>query len=81
MEAAKQEFLILYDYGSGGLWGVMRARSAKEILTKYPELSIEAERPAWLTDDVMADIRRAETHDIDDEPRGLLRAVLADRKP
>jgi hypothetical protein len=57
----------------------MRARSAEEILAKYPELSIEAERPRWLTDEVMVDIRRAETHDIDDEPDGLLKALLADR--
>ena len=79
MAGPKQEFLIRYDYGSGGLWGVMRAHSAEEILARYPELSVEAERPKWMTDDLLLDIRRAETHDIDDEPHGLPMALLADR--
>jgi len=79
VEGTKKEFLVVYDYGSGGLWGVMRAKSAEEILAKYPELSVTSERRAWLTDIVMAEIRRAESHDIDDEPSGLLEAVLADR--
>jgi hypothetical protein len=57
----------------------MRARSAEEILARYPELGVESERPAWMTDAVLADIRRAETHDIDDEPHGLLKVLLADR--
>jgi hypothetical protein len=71
--------LVVYDYGSGGLWGVMRANSAEEILAKYPELSVTSERPTWLTDVIMEEIRGAESHDIDDEPSGLLEAVLADR--
>lgn len=79
MEGAKKEFLVVYDYGWGGLWGVMQATSAEEILAKYPELIVTSERPAWLTDIVMAEIRRAESHDADDEPSGLLEAVLADR--
>lgn len=79
LEGAKKEFLIVYDYGTGGLWGVMRARSIEEIVGRYPELRVESERPAWMTDVVIADIRRAETHDIDDEPHGLVKALLADR--
>jgi len=80
LKRAKKEFLIVYDYGTGGLWGVIRARSAKEILAKYPELGVESERPEWMTDAVFADVRRAETHDIDDQPDGLLKALLADRR-
>jgi hypothetical protein len=57
----------------------MRARSAEEILAKYPELRIENELPAWMTDAVLADTSRAENHDIDEEPQGLLKVVLADR--
>jgi hypothetical protein len=79
VDGAKKEFLIVYDYRSGGLWGFMRARSAEEILAKYPELSVERQRPSWLTDDLIAEIKRAETHDIDEDPSGLLNAVLAER--
>ena len=38
--AEKQMFLAAYDYGMGGLWLVLMARSEAEILEKYPELSI-----------------------------------------
>lgn len=38
--AEKAEFLIVYDCGAGGLWGVMLARSADEIVTDYPELTV-----------------------------------------
>jgi len=30
--AAKSPFLVVYDYGSGGLWAVIMARSEEEIL-------------------------------------------------
>jgi hypothetical protein len=81
LEEPKQEFLIVYDYGSGGLWGVMRARSAEEILARYPELRVEKERPEWMTDALFADVRRVDTHDIDDEPHGLLKSLLSGRRP
>jgi hypothetical protein len=81
LDEPKREFLIVYDYGSGGLWGVMRARSAEEILARYPEVRVERERPEWMTDALIADVRRVETHDIDDEPRGLLKSLLSDRRP
>jgi hypothetical protein len=79
LKGAKKEFLILYDYGSGGLWGVMRAHSAEEIFARYPELTVERKRPEWMTDAGFEDISRAETHDIDDEPHGLVKVLLADR--
>jgi hypothetical protein len=79
LKVAKKEFMVVYDYGAGGLWGVMRARSVEEILAKYPELRIQSEPPAWMTDAVLADISRAENHDIDGEPQGLLKVVMADR--
>ena len=79
MNGAKKEFLILYDYGSGGLWGVMRAYSAEEILARYPELTVARKRPAWMTDAVFEDINRSESHDFDDEPHGLVKVLLADR--
>ena len=57
----------------------MRARSAEEILARYPELTAEPKRPAWMTDAVFEDISRAESHDFDDEPHGVVKVLLADR--
>jgi len=76
----KKLFLVAYDYGMGGLWGAMRARSEAEIRQVYPELGIAHERPAWMTEERYAQICTEEMHDIDeDAPWGILEALLADR--
>ena len=77
----KANFLIAYDYGMGGLWGVIQARSAAEILAKYPEVSVLEVRPNWVTDDhVLAWSSPDRIMDIDAEPTSwLLKAVIADR--
>ncbi len=75
----KTEFLVAYDYGAGGLWGVMLARDEAEVLALYPELTIVRERPSWMTDEQLDRIRAAETHEIGGVPWGLLNALIADR--
>lgn len=78
ISSAKQPFLVVYDYGSGGLWGVMYARSSEEILRVYPELEVVPEQPKWMSQDYYADLA-ATPYDIDGAPWGLLNALLADR--
>lgn len=80
MSASKQPFLICYDYGTGGLWGIMLARSEEEILKQYPELLVIYDRPKWMDDDLFEQIKEVETHDIDGVPWGMLNAVVADRR-
>ncbi|MBO0806843.1 MAG: hypothetical protein J2P32_00875 [Actinobacteria bacterium] len=80
MGAGKQLFLVAYDYGSGGLWGVILARSEDEIRREYPELTIVHERPRWMSEDEYARICDEEMHDIDGAPWGILNVVLADRE-
>jgi hypothetical protein len=46
----KKRYLIVHDYGMGGVWGVMTARSGREICQKYPEVKILEVRPAWMSD-------------------------------
>jgi hypothetical protein len=75
---SKSPFLVAYDYGMGGLWGVMLARSADEIRTIYPELGIAGERPAWMSEETYEQLAD-DPYDIDGAPRGLLNALLADR--
>jgi hypothetical protein len=72
--------LIAYDYGMGGLWGVMLARSEDDIREKYPELVIVKERPVWMTDESHTRLYREDRHDIDAPPSGMLKAVLGERK-
>lgn len=47
----KQPYLVGYDYGTGGLWGVMLARSENEIAHLYPELAVVHDRPGWMSDE------------------------------
>lgn len=75
----KQRFLVWYDYGMGGLWAFIYARSPEEILGKYPELFIAKARPQWMDEKQMADFESLENHDIDGEPFGVLRVVIEER--
>lgn len=79
MVNAKQRFLVVYDYGMGGLWGAMTAASEAEIRAKYPELTIFPGRPEWMAEGDYEEIR-SELYDIDEAPRGLLKALLSDRQ-
>lgn len=77
-EPRRSAYLIAYDYGTGGLWGAMLARDETEIRMKFPELIIVHERPNWMSEAYYSDLL-ATPYDIDEPPRGLLAALLADR--
>ncbi|MDQ1538729.1 MAG: hypothetical protein QOE58_3122 [Actinomycetota bacterium] len=79
MGTEKRQFLVCYDYGMGGIWGVFMARSQQEILDVYPELVVVLERPKWMTEQDYLGLCDRELHDIDGAPWGILNAVLADR--
>src|SRR5262249_2283848 len=42
------EFLVCYDYGTGGLWGVLVAPSASAISARFPEVVVVERRPDWM---------------------------------
>jgi hypothetical protein len=75
----KQRFLVVYDYGMGGLWGVMDARSRREIELRYPELTIVEQRPDWMSEERYEELCAEQAHDIDGAPWGILNALIADR--
>jgi len=64
----KERFLVVHDYGMGGLWGVMSARSESEIVENFPALKVIESRPAWMSDDEYQRIETSNSFDIDDEP-------------
>jgi hypothetical protein len=80
MPTGKAEYLVCYDYGMGGLWGVFLARTPDEITAMYPELTVVSERPKWMTDPEYQGLRDRELHDIDGAPWGILNVVIEDRK-
>jgi hypothetical protein len=68
----KRKYLVVYDYGMGGVWGLIAARSEQEIHQKYPDLIIKEVRPGWMSDVIYDNIVLKSSFDIDDEPRGWL---------
>ena len=68
----KTDFLVVYDYGTGGVWAIMRACSKDEIIQKYPMLSVVEERPHWMTEAYYNKTASVRTFDIDDSPKGWL---------
>lgn len=73
------EFLVAYDYGMGGLWGVLIAPSREAVLAKYPELGVVDAAPRWMTRSDVARYREAPLWLNDDPPQGLPKALVSDR--
>jgi hypothetical protein len=73
----KRAYLVVHDYGMGGVWSVIHARSKEEVRAKYPNLTVwDGPRPNWMTEQMYDEIAAARTFDIDEEPRGWLRVML-----
>ena len=69
---SRKEFFVLYDYGQGGLWAVLRADTEDQIRRRYPCLQIFDTAPRMLSRELQAEIRRTDSFDIDDPPTGWL---------
>ncbi|HEU4427751.1 MAG TPA: hypothetical protein VFT98_03270 [Myxococcota bacterium] len=76
----KQKYLTVYDYGTGGVWAFILAESPREIVERYPELTVVSEIPGWMTGHHRRTIEEKETYDIDAVPSGLLADLLNARK-
>ncbi len=76
--ATKKSFLVVYDYGTGGVWALVKAASAEEIVRKYPVLTVVEERPAWMTDEALESI---DTFDIGDGPPDWLALAIKEQLP
>jgi hypothetical protein len=74
------EFLVAFDYGMGGLWGVLIAPSVDAIADRYPELSVADAMPPWMTTADLERHREAPLWLDDEPPQGLLKALVADRE-
>jgi hypothetical protein len=61
------EFLVVYDYGMGGVWGFATAPSQVEIERVLPDLTVVHERPLWLDGDIEAKIREVSSFVVGDE--------------
>ena len=73
------KYLVVYDYGQGGVWAFVTADSADQIRQEFPELTIFEQAPAWMTKEVHDEIERTMTFDIHGSQPGLLANIRRNR--
>lgn len=61
----KRRFLAVYDYGTGGVWVYVWARSPEEIEHRFRDLKIVDTPPAWMNADEQARTAELMTFDVD----------------
>ena len=66
--------LVCYDYGTGGVWWLIKALSAEEITSASSELTVVTSIPEWM------DVNTVERDDIRAPKSEALRLVLAERE-
>ena len=66
-----EKYLVVYDYGQGGLWAYIYARSREEILQRIPQLTIVDREPDWM------ESQRVDCFDLDDIPPGSWLALAS----
>ena len=75
----KEPYLVVYDYGSGGVWAVIFASEKAQIAARYPLLQVVENRPAWMTEEEYQKILATLAFDIDAAPHGWLLSVVAEQ--
>jgi hypothetical protein len=75
---AKRTFLLVHDYGQGGIWVLVDAENPDSITTRYPELLLVSKRPSWLAPEFQRGLAHTMHFDID-APSGWLLVLEANR--
>lgn len=66
----QQTFLVIDDYGTGGIWFYLHARSVEEIHERFPELTVITQWRDWMTPDRLVPvIWNCQAYDIE-QPHG-----------
>jgi hypothetical protein len=64
--ARKRPYLVVYDYGTGGVWVYLWAESHERIKRELPDLTVFDELPEWVTTDRLGPIRTLDIDQSDD---------------
>jgi hypothetical protein len=75
----RKPFLVVYDYGQGGVWAFIVAKSSSEIRTKFPELKVVESPPEWMSERDLEELSKTMTFDLDDRRAGLLASIITQR--
>lgn len=52
-----RSYLAVYDYGQGGIWLLLDAPSCAEAQDAFPQFTVYATRPSWMSDETEAEYR------------------------
>jgi hypothetical protein len=74
----KGRYLVVHDYGTGGVWLYVLANSRADIDAMFPELRIVDELPEWMPGDLRERLESS-VEDID-EPGPKLTAIIEERR-
>ncbi len=74
--SGKTAHLVVYDYGTGGVWAVIVAQDKHEIAARYPRLMVVDQRPPWMDSEAY---RRLPRYDVDQPPDDFLRTLIDER--
>jgi hypothetical protein len=77
----KKRYLVVGDYGQGAVWLLIDAESPNLIESKFPELKVVFDRPAWLTEEQMRNLEETACYDLDAPLTGFLELLVAERDP
>jgi hypothetical protein len=65
-------FWVIYGYGQGGLWALVRADSAEQVRARFPQLEVHETAPAFLTEETRAAISKSGVRDLEAATSGGL---------
>jgi hypothetical protein len=71
----KRDFLVVYDYGQGGVWAVVSARSRGEIERGFPQLRVFEDTPGWMSETELKSIKKRMSFDLE-RPSGWLKTLV-----
>ena len=68
--SGSSKFLVVDDYGSGGIWFVVLADNADEIRGVLPTVDVypPGTKPDWMSDEMLREIESRRTYRLDDLP-------------
>lgn len=75
----KRPYLVVHDYGMGGIWMYIDAASGEEIKRVYPELTVFERPPDFLTEQQLASIDQELHFDLEAAPTGYLADLVTGR--
>ena len=65
------KYLVVDDYGTGGIWFVIIADSEEQIHARLPSVKVYAPetRPSWMSEEFLEEIARRRTFEIEQLPK------------